>query len=168
MAIGGLSCSLSFAFMAMSPFFPFSTFSFPAISGLLLLPVASEIGFVTAALSYLAVAMLSFFLAVKLETAILFAVFFGYYPIVWYFISKNTAWIIRLALKLLVFYSFCLIFYVLFNSFAGYITFAQNNPFRVLLLIPLHFVFFLYDYAVGQFFLIYKRYTIGYINKKQP
>ena len=157
-AIGGIYCSLSFIFMAISPLFPFSTFSFPAISGLLLLPIAVEIGFVTAVLSFIAVSLLSFFLAAKPETIILFASLFGYYPIAWYYISNRPAKIIRLVLKLLIFNGFCLLIYALLINFAGFFTFQYDNSWGFLLLLPLHFVFFLYDYAVGQFFLLFKQY----------
>ena len=164
-AIGGISCSLSLIFMAISPLFPFSTFSFPAISGLLLLPIAVEIGFVTAVLSYIAVSLLSFFLAAKPETAILFAAFFGYYPIVWYYISNRPIKIIRLVLKLLIFNGFCLLIYALLINFAGFFSFQYNNSW-VFLLLPLHFVFFIYDYAVSQFFLLFKQHIKGSYNKK--
>jgi hypothetical protein len=165
-AIGGLSCSLSLVFMVISPLFPFSTFSFPAISGLLLLPVAVEIGFVTAVLSYFAVSFLSLFLAARLETVILFAAFFGYYPIVWYSISNYSSKFIRVVLKLLVFNSFCFLLYELIKNFADYFSFGYNDTWGFFFLLPLHFVFLLYDYAVGQFFSFFQHYAKNYTFKK--
>jgi hypothetical protein len=88
-ALGGLFCCLSLVVMLISPLFPMTLFSFPAISGLLLLIVAIETTVLLALTGYIAVSLLSFLLLIRPESTILFALFFGYYPTVSFYIKNK-------------------------------------------------------------------------------
>ncbi len=81
-AIGGLTTAASLVLMFMTGIIPFSTFMMPAVAGALLTVLVIEIGFNTALIAYGAVSLLSFIIAPDKEAAMIFAVFFGYYPII--------------------------------------------------------------------------------------
>ena len=101
-AIGGMVSALCLLLMFMTGLFPFATFAMPAFAGLLILVIVVEIGMRWAWLVYLGVAILSIFIAPDREAALLFAVFFGYYPIARLLIERirlrPLVWVCKFAL----------------------------------------------------------------------
>jgi hypothetical protein len=102
-ALGGLCAALSVVLMLASGLLPFSTYALPALAGVVLLPLAVEFGPGTAALAYAAGALLSLFLVPDREASLMYAAFFGYYPILRFRLEKIRSRVWKTALKLLVF-----------------------------------------------------------------
>jgi len=80
-ALGAIIMALCCIFMLATTVFPFASFAFPAIAGVLLIFLNIEFGKGWALLVYAGVALLSFILSSDHTAVISFAVFFGYYPI---------------------------------------------------------------------------------------
>lgn len=80
-AFGGVICGLAIAVLFLSGLFPMLDYTLPAISGILLISMVIEYGYKSALLCYAAVAVLSLLLVPNKEAALLFAGFFGFYPI---------------------------------------------------------------------------------------
>ena len=80
-ALGGLITALSILFLLMTGFIPFGTYALPTLAGAVLVAIVIEFGSKTALLTYMAVSLLAIFITPDREAALLFIMFFGYYPI---------------------------------------------------------------------------------------
>lgn len=100
-AFGGIASALCMVLMFSAAVIPFMTYVFPMISGLLIYAVSYECGRKTGLAAYASVAVLLLILSPEKETAMLFAFFFGYYPIFSVYIdrlkSKLLQWVLRFA-----------------------------------------------------------------------
>lgn len=67
--------------MFLTGLIPIGTYALPAIAGVLLIVAVIEIGAKWAWMIYAAVAVLSLLFAADKEAALLFVLFFGYYPV---------------------------------------------------------------------------------------
>lgn len=98
-AFGGVTSALSLTIMFLTGLIPTLTYAMPAISGALLMMLAIEINPKFAGAVYMSVSILSFLVVADKEAAVMYALFFGYYPIIKGFIEKNTkavfSWIIK-------------------------------------------------------------------------
>lgn len=88
---------------------PIATYCIPAIAGMLLLPIAIEVGTTWGISAFIASSILSFFIVPDLESKIMFIMFFGYYPIVKLLIDKLSNQFLKWIIKLLIF-NFSMIF----------------------------------------------------------
>ena len=79
-AAGGIAASLCLLLMFLTGLFPFATYALPAMAGTLLIVVVIELGRPTATMVYAAVSLLSLLITPDKEAALMFVVFFGYYP----------------------------------------------------------------------------------------
>lgn len=80
MALCGMMGALSVTCLLLTVF-PFATYALPALASMFLFPVAIECGRRWGLLTYAATAVLAVLLAPDLEAKVLYAAFFGYYPI---------------------------------------------------------------------------------------
>lgn len=80
-AIGGMTAALSVVLMLLTAI-PFFTYAIPAFAGALVLLIIIEINKKWAFGVYVAVSVISYFVAFDKEAAVMYAAFFGYYPIV--------------------------------------------------------------------------------------
>ena len=80
-AFCGVLGALMVALMLLGTLFPLATYLCPMAAGMLLIPVVWEYDDRTCALLYLAVSLLSLFLAPDKEAAALFVFLFGWYPV---------------------------------------------------------------------------------------
>ena len=80
-ALCGILGALMTALMLAGTLFPLATYLCPMAAGMLLIPIVWEYDDRTCGLLYLAVSLLSLFLAPDKEAAVLFLLFFGWYPI---------------------------------------------------------------------------------------
>lgn len=80
-AFCGVLSALCLALMLCSTVLPFLTYTMPAISGILLMIAALSMGGKAAWLIYGCVTVLSLLFLTDKECAVVFALFFGYYPI---------------------------------------------------------------------------------------
>ena len=103
-AVGGVVSSLCLLMMFLTGVFPLLGMAIPMYTGVLLLIVASEAGEKWAFLSYFAVSALSMFITPDKEAALLFIMFFGYYPGVRRLLEKKMKnFALKWLLKLVIF-----------------------------------------------------------------
>ena len=100
-ALGGLLTALGVVLMFLTGLIPIGTYALPAIAGVLLIVAVIEIGAKWAWMIYAAVAVLSLLCAADKEAALLFVLFFGYYPVLKSFLerisNKVLSWISKFA-----------------------------------------------------------------------
>lgn len=102
-ALGGVMSALSLMLMMLTGLIPASDYSLPAIAGVALVPVAAELGRRWGLLCWGAVSLLSVFLVPVKESALLYVVFLGYYPIIKSLLENGRGRVVEWALKLLCF-----------------------------------------------------------------
>ena len=100
-ALGGLLTALGVVLMFLTGLIPIGTYALPAIAGVLLIVAVIEIGAKWAWMIYAAVAVLSLLFAADKEAALLFVLFFVYYPVLKSFLerisNKVLSWISKFA-----------------------------------------------------------------------
>ena len=100
-ALGGLLTALGVVLMFLTGLIPIGTYALPAVAGVLLIVAVIEIGAKWAWMIYAAVAVLSLLFAADKEAALLFVLFFGYYPVLKSFLerisNKVLSWISKFA-----------------------------------------------------------------------
>lgn len=103
-SLGGVMTALCLALMFLTAIFPVLSMAVPIYAGAILVIVAVEINSVWAFFTYAASALLCIFVTPDKEAAILFIMFFGYYPILRRVLDqKVNKKLIRLIIKLLIF-----------------------------------------------------------------
>ncbi len=101
--MGGMAAALSLLFMMLTGVFPLMDYTLPALSGLMLVIIVVEINTKWAVLVYIAVSLLSLFIAPLKESAVLYIAFFGYYAIVKSYLERLRNRIVEWILKFLLF-----------------------------------------------------------------
>ena len=101
MAFGGSIAALALVLMLLSSVIPVMSYGLPAIAGFLTTLVVLECGDRIAAVCYGAVALLSMVLVPDKESALLYLILFGWYPIVKRYIEMLRKPPLEWALKLL-------------------------------------------------------------------
>ena len=81
-AIGGIIAALSIVLMLLTSAIPTLTYAIPAIAGLLLVIIVIEVNKKWAFGVYFVVGVLSMLLVADKEAAVMYVMFFGYYPII--------------------------------------------------------------------------------------
>ena len=92
-------CGLSIVLMLSGSIIPFATFCAPAMSGLLLMPVAVECGMRLAWVCYGAISALAVLFVPDKEMAAIFLFLFGCYPLLKAYIQRIPAKGVRLLVK---------------------------------------------------------------------
>lgn len=87
-ALCGVMCGLSIVLMLSGSIIPFATFCAPAMSGLLLMPVAVECGMRLAWVCYGAISALAVLFVPDKEMAAVFVFLFGCYPLLKAYIQR--------------------------------------------------------------------------------
>lgn len=160
-AYSGIICALAvmIQFMAIVPGF---TYVLPAVSGLFIWTISSQISRKWAFLSYAATAMLSVFLVPEPEAVAFFIAFFGYYPTLRALFTRLKSGLFRAALKLLLFNAAVVVTFKLvsmvfgvdkmleglesFGTYAVYVLWGAAN-----------FAFICYDYCLTQVFYAFEK-----------
>lgn len=158
-ALGGIFCALSLLCMMLTAI-PYGTYAFPAIAGVVLVPLCLEMGIKWGFAGYAAVAILSALVAPSMEAKVTFIAFFGYYPVLKTLLDRRLAkgwsWVI----KLIVFNTTMVISYVLMLRFFGlesdtFELFGVNLP--LVFLLAGNVVFVIFDMALSGVVQIYLR-----------
>ncbi len=102
-ALCGIIAGVCVLLMFMTRLLPFFTYALPAICGVLLTIIVIEINRKWAFFTYIAVSVLAFLLAADWEAALLFCLFFGYYPIVKGMLEQMKARVLPWILKAVLF-----------------------------------------------------------------
>lgn len=100
LALCGIFAALAVGLLFLGGVVPFAAIACPVLASLVLLPVYTETGAKWGLLWYLAVSLLSFFLAPNKEAAVLFAAF-GYYPMLHSLFRRWKSKLLQWCVKLL-------------------------------------------------------------------
>ncbi len=150
--------ALGLVLMFMTALIPFGTYAFPTFAGILTVVIVIEIGYGYAVAVYAATAILSFLLVPDKEAALMYAIFFGFYPILKGLIERLPNKPAQYALKLVLFNA-CVIaaFFIAVNLLSipedSYYLFGLNMPLIFLLLGNVFFV--IYDICVTRLVTVY-------------
>ena len=152
--------ALSVTLMFLAGLVSVATIAIPAIAGCLLIPVVSETGLPWAFSTYGACAVLSLLLVPDKQTALIYALFFGYYPALYALLGRISKKPLRYAAKLAVFNlaaaaEVLLSVYVLALPIESFFVFGRYTP--VLLLVLANIVFLVYDFALDGLIITYMR-----------
>lgn len=159
-AFTGLLAALSVALMFLTGLVPVATLAIPALAGCLLIPVVVELNVRWGFACYGVCAVLSFLLAPDREAFLIYALFFGYYPVLYAVLGRMKSIPLRYVLKFIIFNVavICeglLSIYVLGIPFEA-LGILGNFTIPVLLLLG-NVVFFLYDRALNGLVIEYVR-----------
>lgn len=157
-AFGGIVAALSVVLMFSTGIVPTLTYAVPAVCGALLMATVIETGAASAAVIYVAVSILSLLIVADKEAAVMYSVFFGYYPIIKSFIEKKCNSIFSWIIKYIIFnFAMILSYFVVAKVFM--IPFDDMDflgKFALPLLLALgNFVFALYDIALTRLVTAY-------------
>lgn len=162
-ALGGMFAALAVVLLLAGGIFPFATFVAPVFAGVMLLPIAIELGGKVALLTYATASILCFLLVPDRELCLFFVFLFGYYPILQPRLQciKNRG--LRMVAKLGLFNvtvaAVYIVLLLLFTSPALASEFASYAPwFWAALLVLANFVFVVYDIMVIRLRLWYTLY----------
>lgn len=152
-AFGGIIAALSVVLMFMTGLVPTMTYAIPAVSGALLMMLVLEAGSGFAFSVYIAVGILSLFLVADKEAAVMYVLFFGYYPIFKAFLEKHLKKMVCWVAKYIVFNismlaSYFIVAEVLKMPFDDMGNFGRYA--MLLLLAAGNVVFFVYDIALTR------------------
>lgn len=157
-AFCGILTALCTVLMLLTGLVTVGTYALPAIAGLLLIVIVIEMGSAWAWPVYIAVSILSVLLAADKEAAVLYVLFFGYYPVLKANIEKTgkkySAWV----LKLLVFNISMVACFFISIMLLG----VPEESFTIngwylpwLFLVVGNITFIIYDYAISSLVLTY-------------
>lgn len=158
LAFGGIIAAVSVALMMLTGIIPFSIYLFPIIAGYSLLTVVLECGKSWAVSVYIAVSILSLLFIADKESAVLYAFFFGYYPIIKPVIEGKLRKIPQWIVKFLIFnISLAAAYSVLIILFSLDISSGRFPLFIVLTggAILANFLFLVYDLFFTRIVTIY-------------
>lgn len=159
-ALCGILAALSTVVMFFTGIIPVATLALPAIAGCLLIPVVAEVGISWGFGTFAVCAGLSFLLAPDREAALLYLLFFGYYPVLTGVLDRVKNKTLRYVLKLLIFNAAVvtetlLAVFVLGIPWETVEFLGKATPLVLLLLANL--VFVLYDRALNGLIDLYFR-----------
>ncbi len=159
-ALGGILASVCILMMFLTAVFPLLNMVLPLFAGTLLAVVAIEIstswGFVT----FATVAVLSIFVTPDKEAAILFIMFFGYYPVLKFLIENIKSGLVKWIIKVVMFNIAVIVAYYILIYITGTFDLFEEFDFfgkyavEILLAIGNAF-FILYDYTVSAIVTCY-------------
>lgn len=157
-ALGGIIAALSISMMFLIAVVPFFTYALPAAAAILLIPIVIEINKKWAFGVYASVSILALLVVPNKEVAVIYAAFFGYYPIIKAFFESRFPIAIVWVVKLIVFNITIFASYYLMLKFMGIeIDELQTlGKFAVPILLVLGSVAFLmYDFALTKIISLY-------------
>lgn len=159
-AVAGMSAAVSVALLFMSGFFYVFTYVAPMIVGMLICALKKTFSSSTALCVYLATSILSLILVPDKESALIYILFFGYYPLIKRPIEKIKHKIFSIILKFAVF-NVSLLITELISVFVFNIPFFEDGVFSATMLalftILMNIVFVLNDIMLSAFIKIYER-----------
>lgn len=168
-AFCGIISAASVVILIISSIIPFSSYSAPALAGIICVAAVIEAGNKYALCVYFSVSVLSFLIVPDKEAALLYTAFFGYYPIIKQLTEiriKNH--ILQMTVKVLVFcaaaclFYFCSV-YVLGIPADEFSTGGVNIP--LFFLAAGVVVFIIFDYAFTSLITFYFNFIRKFIVK---
>ncbi len=159
-AFSAVIAALATVVMAMAGIVPVATVALPAFAGLCVIPVVYEFGVRWGFGVYFSVSLLSFFLVADREAALMYVVFFGYYPVLFAFFGRIRRRLLRVVVKVLVFNTAMVLetLAALFVLGIPYEALFFGGAWGILLmLVLLNLLLFLYDYTIPGLIVMYGR-----------
>ena len=159
-AFSAVVAALSTVIMAMAGIIPVATVALPALSGLCVIPVVYEFGVRWGFGVFAVVSVLSFFLVADREAALMYVVFFGYYPVLFAFFGRIKKMWLRVVVKVLVFNAAMALetLAALFVLGIPYEALFLGGVWGILLvLVLLNLLLFIYDYTIPGLIILYGR-----------
>lgn len=158
--MSGVLCGLAVVLMLSGSIIPFATFCAPALSGLLMIPIAMECGMRFGWISYLAVSILSILLVPDKEMAAIFLFILGYYPMLKAYLHRIKSKILRILAKAAVFNGAILAMYSILLFVFPVQALVQEfsstaKPMLVALLLMGNLCFWIYDAALVNIVRVY-------------
>ena len=157
-ALGGVVTALSVALMLLTGIIPTLTYAMPALCGFLLTVLCIEIGKKFSIAVYIAISIISMLFVADKEAAVMYVMFFGYYPIVKGIIEKKCNKTVEWILKMLLFNITIIVASVIAVK-VFMIPIDETGTFGKfaipLLLILGNIVFIIYDIAMTRIITVY-------------
>lgn len=152
-AIGGVVSALCLTLMFLTGVFPLLSMALPIYAGALMIVVSHEVNSGWAFSAYFAVSILSLFLTPDKEAALLFIMYFGYYPIILPKLDKIKSKLIRILVKFAIFNGAVILWYKLITFLLGVYDYFSDFSFlgkyaAAGVLIFANLLFLLYDYTI--------------------
>lgn len=157
-ALGGIVAALSVVLMMMT-FIPSMTFVLPAAAGVLLMLMVIEVNKSWAFMVFVAVSLISVFVVPDRMAAVMYILFFGYYPVLKALMESKLPRVLEVILKFAVFNAAIIAAYYLLTFVMGtpvleFDFWAERGlPVVALVAIVLviaNAVFFVYDLALSK------------------
>lgn len=171
-ALGGIVSSLCLLCMFLSGIMPMFYLILPMVAGILLMIIAEEVSLSWAWLTYIAVGILSLFITADKESALVFIMIFGHFPIIRLHLEKVKLKVLRWLIKLVIFNA-CAVsfFYVTVYIFGIQQMLEEMNEMgrygAVILLALCNIIFVLYDLNLYLMYGIYKVKFMPLLRKKR-
>ena len=168
LALCGVVAALSTAVLFLTGILPVATVAAPALAGLFLIAVVAETDVKHGFGTYLVVCVLAALVAPDREAALLFVLFFGYYPVLYGLLSRLKNAVIRYLLKFLLFNAAMVLDAVLAIFLLGIPAeefFEQGRFFAVFLLLAANAVFAVYDFCMNGLIVFYIRRLHPFVGK---
>lgn len=157
-ALGGIVAALCIVLMFLTGVFPALYIASPMAAGVLMIILVEEVSVGWGWLTYLAVSLLALIVTFDKEAALMFILFFGYYPILRRNFERIRQKPLRLLVKLLMFNAFLLLDYWLTVYVLGLPTFEDTMPWMyVLLILAANAMFLFYDVLLSRMGWFYHR-----------
>ncbi len=171
-ALGGIISAIVLLMMFCSTIFPAFDMAIPTFAGFLMVVIIIEAGTKWAVTAYFACAALSILMTPDYEAVLLFILFMGYYPILFVYIKKLKPFLLRMAVKLLIFNAaivvYAMFFKFIFTSvdlFEGMENFGDMAAPALLVLANVFFI--VYDNLLGMLIAMYSKWFRKKILKRR-
>ena len=151
--LGGFLTAPTFLLIFLPGIIPFLTFALPALAGALLILIVMEIGPKWALCVYAAVSILSLLVVADKEAAMMYAAFFGYYPVIKSFLESKLPRVVEWIVKFLIFNAAMVLAYVIIIFVFGMPLdeMEEFGQYAVPILLGMgNVVFFVYDIALTR------------------
>ena len=157
-ALGGIVAALCVTVMFLTGVLPALYIAAPMGAGMLMLILVEEVSVSWAWLTYTAVSLLSVIVTFDKEAALMFVLFFGYYPILRMYLERLKLKPARFAVKMTLFNVFIVLDYWLTVYVLGLPTFEDTMPYMyVILIVSGNLLFLMYDRLLSRMHWYYER-----------
>lgn len=157
-AFCGITTALSILFMFLGGVVSLFAYIMPMLAGVLMIMVKRTFGTSSAVMTYISTSLLSFILVADKECMMMYVMFFGFYPILKFYLEKIGRKPVRFVVKLIIFDVLMLLSQIaLFYVFK--IPFFENDEGKalvILFVIMLNILFIVYDIMLDKILVIYE------------
>ncbi len=159
-AVSGVAAALSVALMFCGSLFYVFTYVVPMVLGVLIIMIKKTFSGSCAWFVYIATSIISIFIVPDKETVLMYALFFGYYPIIKGNIDKIKIKPVKAIIKFLIF-NIAVTVVELIAYFVFGIPFFEDGGFSVAMLVLfavlMNVVFILYDLLLKKYLFLYEK-----------